>query len=88
MKRWFAATVSAAAGPSTEPAEAQAAADIVLAYIDGETLNLINGRAVPGEDLQGRVVGNALRLFGLLAGGGRRGRRRSSPPDPATVFTT
>ncbi len=44
--------------------------DIVLAYIDGETFNLINGRVVPGEDVRGRIVENALRLFVCLAAGG------------------
>jgi AcrR family transcriptional regulator len=40
--------------------------DIVLAYIDGETFNLINGRVLPGDDIVGRVVDNAERLFTLL----------------------
>ena len=65
-------------------------ADIVLAYIDGETLNLINGRAIPDEDLGGRVETNALRLFDLLVGsapGGRRSRAaRSTPPEPASIL--
>ncbi len=75
MKHWFADMVAAAAAPGTDPAEARRAADIVLAYIDGETLNLINGRAIPDEDLGGRVVTNAVRLFELLVGeGGRQGR--------------
>ncbi len=67
------------------------AADIVLAYIDGETLNLINGRAIPSEDLAGRIVANALRLFELLVSDARgapgtAGRRPSTPPDPALIF--
>ncbi len=91
MKRWFSSVVAAAAGPSVEPAEARQAADIILAYIDGETMNLINGRAVPDEDLRGRIVGNALRLFGLLVGGdsgrqGKAGRAVTAPPDPAHIF--
>ena len=75
MKHWFADVVASAAAPDTRPAEARQAADIVLAYIDGETLNLINGRAIPDEDLGSRVVANAARLFELLVGGaGSRGR--------------
>jgi AcrR family transcriptional regulator len=91
MKLWFEAVVKAAASPATKPASARRAADIVLAYIDGETLNLINGRVIPSEDLRGRVVANALRLFDLLAGDsagtpGKSRRRTPTPPDPALVF--
>ncbi len=91
MKRWFAAVVEAAAGPGSDADEAREAADIMLAYIDGETLNLINGRAVADEDLGGRVVTNALRLFELLVGdqaraGGPSDRRPSRPPAPDSIF--
>ena len=91
MKRWLTVVVDAAAGPGADPATAHEAADIVLAYIDGETLNLINGRAIPSEDLEGRIVGNAMRLFDLLTGNaaaGSRGRpgATSRPPDPALIF--
>jgi AcrR family transcriptional regulator len=89
MKHWFADVVAAAAAPGTEPAEARRAADIVLAYIDGETLNLINGRAIADEDLGNRVVANAVRVFELLVGGtGHRGRRRPGrmAPDPERIF--
>jgi AcrR family transcriptional regulator len=91
MKRWFVTVVEAAAGPRLASAEAREAADIVLAYIDGETLNLINGRAIPSEDLAGRILTNALRLFELLVrdargAPGTAGRRPSTPPDPALIF--
>jgi len=93
MKRWFSLVVAAAAGPSVDPTSAGSAADIVLAYIDGETLNLINGRSIPDEDLGSRVVTNALRLFDLLTGAspGQRGsgrRGRVAPPEPAHIFGT
>ena len=39
---------------------------IILSYIDGETLNLINGRVLPEEDIVGRVTRNVERLFTLL----------------------
>ncbi len=52
--------------PETDAAVADEACNIVYAYIDGETFNLINERVVPGEDVAGRIVGNAIRLFGLL----------------------
>ena len=89
MKRWFAAVVEAAAGPAIDPDDARKAADVVLAYIDGETLNLINGRAVVGEDLGARVVTNALHVFELLAGsaaGDRRHAGRGTPPAPDSIF--
>lgn len=89
MKHWLADVVAAAAPPGTQPAAARQAADVMLAYIDGETLNLINGRAIPDEDLEGRVVANALRLFELLLGDARRadgGRHGRVAPDPQGIF--
>ena len=91
MKRWFWAVVGAAAGPRLETSAARDVADIVLAYVDGETLNLINGRAIPDEDLGGRVVTNALRLLELLvashAGWPRSSRSRyGRPPEPASIL--
>ena len=52
--------------PEVDHAVVDEACDIVYAYIDGETFNLINQRVVPGEDIAGRIVGNAIRLFHLL----------------------
>ena len=49
-----------------DQAVADRACDIVYAYIDGETLNLINQRVVPGEDVAGRIVENATHLFDVL----------------------
>lgn len=88
MKAWLAGVFGAVAGVGMRPEEAAAAADIVLAYIDGETLNLINGRVIPSEDHRGRIVGNAMKLFDLLSNGGAGEERRSSPPlpDPQLIF--
>ena len=90
MKRWFTATVAAAAGPGVRETDAGDTADIVLAYIDGETLNLINGRTIPDEDLAGRVEANAMRLFALLVADVRPRRSRrlaaSPPPEPASIL--
>jgi hypothetical protein len=91
MKRWLASVFEAASGPRLDAEEAQAATDIVLAYIDGETLNLINGRVLPSEDLRGRIVTNAMRIFELLAADGRSGARRREPtgrglPAPDSIF--
>ena len=52
--------------PDVDQAVVDEACDVVYAYIDGETFNLINQRVVPGEDVAGRIVGNAIRVFRLL----------------------
>ena len=91
MKTWLAETFAAVSGATTAEAS-QLASDIVLSYIDGETLNLINGRVVPGEDVRGRVVANATRLFRLLTGDGSGdssdpGANRAARPYPVmTLF--
>ena len=87
MKGWLAEVLAAASGASLDAVEAAIAADIVLAYIDGETLNLINGRVIPTEDLRGRIVSNAMRLFKLLAEDDGLGVARASAlPDPRSIF--
>ena len=89
MKRWLAAACEAAAGPGVDAAGAREAADIMLAYIDGETLNIINGRVVPDEDPRARVEANAMRIFGLLTGSApaETGAPESHrPPDPRLIF--
>lgn len=91
MKRWLASVFEAASGPRLDAEEAQAATDIVLAYIDGETLNLINGRVLPSEDLRERIVTNAMRLFALLAADGRPEAGHRPPtgrglPAPDSIF--
>jgi len=91
MKSWLTETFAAVSRGTTAEAS-QHASDIVLAYIDGETLNLINGRVVPGEDVRGRVVTNATRLFRLLTGDGNgdlsgSGANRAAGPYPVmTLF--
>lgn len=52
--------------PDADPEVVDEACNIVYAYIDGETFNLINQRVVPGEDVTARIGGNAIRLFHLL----------------------
>lgn len=69
MKAWLTETFATVSGAATAEAS-QTASDIVLSYIDGETLNLINGRVVPGEDVESRVVANAARIFHLLTDAG------------------
>lgn len=86
MKEWLAAAFQAAGGSGLDGADAAQACDIVLSYIDGETLNLLNGREIPSEDLRGRIIGNAERLVALLteSSGGNAGSL--APPDPQMIF--
>ncbi len=66
MKTWLGRVILSGAESAIRPDQAAAIADVVLAYVDGETLNLINDRLVPGEDIAARIVDNALRLHRLL----------------------
>jgi hypothetical protein len=86
MKRWLAATVCAVSGADIDSAEAAAIADIVLAYVDGETLNLINERVVPGEDVHGRIVDNALRVYRLLILDATAAKPSRHPPAPGRPY--
>jgi len=67
MKRWLFHAFKASA-PGISEAAAVDACNIVYAYLDGETFNLINERVVPGEDISSRMVVNAVRVFTLLTG--------------------
>ena len=75
MKTWLFAVMEVAYAPDLSATAAERTANIVLAYIDGETLNLINGRVVPGEDVKGRVVENAMLLIKELGATAANGRR-------------
>jgi AcrR family transcriptional regulator len=66
MKAWLSDTFAVLSGHKVDPTAARSAAALVLAYVDGETLNLINARQAPGEDVGARIEGNAFRLFELL----------------------
>jgi AcrR family transcriptional regulator len=66
MKHWLSETLAAVSDAGIDPDDAAHIADMVLAYVDGETLNLINERVVPGEGIHGRIVDNALRIYRLL----------------------
>jgi AcrR family transcriptional regulator len=75
MKAWLFEVIDAACAPDLSATAVERTANIVLAYIDGETLNLINGRVVPGEDVKGRVVENAMHMIEELGAATARGRR-------------
>ena len=66
MKQWLSATLGSVSGVAMNAQSAATIADIVLAYVDGETLNLINQRVIPGEDAHGRIEDNAMRIYRLL----------------------
>jgi AcrR family transcriptional regulator len=90
MKQWLSETLGAVAESPISSDDTAAIADIVLAYVDGETLNLINRRVVPGEDVPRRIVDNALRIYGLLvrdaAAGGMRSPVRKAPNGPYPIL--
>ncbi len=67
LKQWLSDVIQACA-PGSTPDDAVDACNIILSYLDGESLNLINGRVLPGEDLPGRMLDNSIRLFTLLTG--------------------
>ena len=68
LKGWLVDVFKAIAEPVMGAAEAEELCNITYGYIDGETLNQINGRVVPGEDIGARVVVNAMRLFTTFVG--------------------
>lgn len=81
MKDWLLQAFRACA-TGVEPSVADEACNIIYAYIDGETFNIINRRVVPGEDVAGRVAANALRLFDLLTGTGTTDDPVAHPTPP------
>jgi AcrR family transcriptional regulator len=56
--------------------------NMLLAYLDGETLNYINGRILPDEDILGRTKKNGEKLFTLLTARTSDGIRLSRKPSP------
>lgn len=67
LKQWADDVISACA-PGVSAEVAADTCNIIVAYIGGESLNLINDRFLPGEDLPRRTVDYSLRLFTLLTG--------------------
>ena len=68
LKGWLVDVFKALASSVMSEAEAEELCNITYGYIDGETLNLINGRVVPGEEIGERIVSNAMRLFDTFVG--------------------
>ena len=66
LRQAFANFVALAGGLEPESAEATNVANTIRSYIHGEAIDMINGRVIPGEDIRGRVVDNAMQLFALL----------------------
>lgn len=67
LKTFFIDAIHALDDGRMDRDEAETTGNIVLAYLDGEVLNQINGRVLPDEDVVGRVIDNAERLFTLLS---------------------
>ena len=66
LKRFYMDCLAVLCGDRLDRRRVEQLGDILLAYLDGETFNLINGRVLPDEDIVARVLGNAERLFALL----------------------
>jgi hypothetical protein len=66
LKRFYIDGLAVLCGERLDRRHIEELGDILLAYLDGETFNLINGRVLPEEDIVARVLGNAERLFALL----------------------
>ena len=83
MKTWLFEVMRTVYGGDADPEDAASVSNIVLAYIDGETLNLINGRMVRGEDIHSRIVANSIRLVEALTGAAPAATGSPSHPYPA-----
>ncbi len=67
MKAYFIEVISVLCADRVDNERAESIGNILLAYLDGETFNLINGRILPNEDIVGRVLVNAEQLFTVLS---------------------
>jgi hypothetical protein len=56
-----------------------------MAYLTGESLNAINERVLPDEDISSRVVANAVKVFALLVME-THSTADTAPPDPSRVI--
>ena len=66
IKGWLFESFTAVSGSRIGPTAAEDFCNITYGYIEGETVDLINGRVVPGEDIPGRIVSNCVHLFTML----------------------
>ncbi len=66
LKRFFMEAVFVLCAGQVNRRTAAKMGNILLAYVDGEIFNLINGRILPDDNLLGRVLNNAEQLFTLL----------------------
>ena len=67
LRDWFIQVIRLSIDGDVTEQQADDSASILIAYVSGEATDLINGRMLPGEDIAGRMVGNALRLYRLMA---------------------
>jgi AcrR family transcriptional regulator len=66
LRLGYRSIVTLAAGLPAGSDEGVSIADILLAYVEGESLSEINERVLPGDDVSSRIVDNTMRLFALL----------------------
>ena len=62
LKTFFVDVVAMVCGDAVSRSEVENIASIIISYLDGEALALINGRSLPGEDTASRAVENALQI--------------------------
>lgn len=84
MKHAYVESIAVAGGRALIGTDAQDVADIMLAYLTGESMDTINQRVLPGEDIPARVVDNTMRLFDLLVAEARE-RNGAEPEDPERI---
>ena len=88
MKRFFISGMAALCGDRLQTDRVENLANILLAYLDGEVFNLINGRVLPDEDVAGRVLQNAEKLFTLLSANESDGIDLTERDDRTYAFPT
>lgn len=79
LKDWLTDVIVACA-PGTSRQDAEDACFIIDGYLTGESASLMTGRVLPGDDLAGRMIENAERLFILLT------RYDDSSPSKPTIY--
>jgi AcrR family transcriptional regulator len=84
MKAFVIHVVEAVCDGRVGRAKEERIANILLAYLDGEVFNHINGRVLPDEDILARVVDNAELLLSSITGAALPDgkRRRGAPAFP------
>ncbi len=86
LKEFYIDLFFAIAKPNLSKEEAVEKANILMAYLDGEILNSINNRYLPGEDLLERANPNAKQLIKLLTSKTNDGLVEDDTPLPRDIL--